>query len=314
MSMNKKGLSSFFSFTMRLILFSYICFITIFDIYYYYLILSHDIVYGHVVGWSAILIFLYIVPINMVAVALLHYFKIERRILYNLYYTLSYVLLPIIISTLWNYFYSYNTVNEYLILFILQNIIIICWYFINRRGKNADIPTYKTSKLVYAIYIIVTFVVILLPDVFKKEHTAATLIKDAKCIDSIIIVPPDEEADINRLQLRGLTMEQVKKLYGDYDAEVCNVCIETPEALPKENLEDIFIKSDYSLVVVICYWGREDESKRLLKSNDYLWDSPNPHDSLGMCLKVSFVEYNGKKIVYDAIQSKTIVNDILSIR
>ena len=123
--MNKKALSSFFSFTMRLILFSYICFITIFDIYYYYLILSHDIVYGHVVGWSAILIFLYIVPINMVAVALLHYFKIERRILYNLYYTLLYVLLPIIISTLWNYFYSYNTVNEYLILFILQNILFL---------------------------------------------------------------------------------------------------------------------------------------------------------------------------------------------
>ena len=57
----------------------------------------------------------------------------------------------------------------------------------------------------------------------------------------------------------------------------------------------------------------EDESKRLLKSNDYLWDSPNPHDSLGMCLKVSFVEYNGKKIVYDAIQTETTVDDILAI-
>ena len=313
MSINKKALSSFFSFTMRLILFSYICFITIFDIYYYYLILSHDIVYGHVVGWSAILIFLYIVPINMVAVALLHLFKIERRILYNLCYALLYVLLPIIISTLWNYFYSYNTVNEYLILFILQNIIIICWYFIKRRGKNADIHTHKTSKLVYAIYIIVTFVVILLPDVFKKEHTAATLIKDAKCIDSISIVPPDEEADINRLQLRGLSMEQVKKLYGDFDAQVYNVCIDSPQCLPNENLDDIFVKSDYSMVVTICYWGREDKGKKLLKSNDCLWNYQNPQDSLGMCLKVSFVKYKGENIVYDAIQTETTVDDILAI-
>ena len=68
------------------------------------------------------------------------------------------------------------------------------------------------------------------------------------------------------------------------------------------------------MVVTICYWGREDKGKKLLKSNDCLWNYQNPQDSLGMCLKVSFVKYKGENIVYDAIQTETTIDDILSIR
>ena len=91
----------------------------------------------------------------------------------------------------------------------------------------------------------------------QPEKSAKKWVKEAKCIDSVKIVSPHIWADIETFKIKGFTLQQVKKLYGNYNYIVYeNIKINGPEDIPDEDFSSDFVKSDYPTVISVYDWFR----------------------------------------------------------
>ena len=76
-------------------------------------------------------------------------------------------------------------------------------------------------------------ILLLLTACTQPEKSAKQWVEEAKCVDSVKIVSPNRWADIETFKIKGFTLQQVKKLYGDYNYTVYeNVKIYGPEDIP----------------------------------------------------------------------------------
>jgi len=139
----------------------------------------------------------------------------------------------------------------------------------------------------------------------QPEKSAKKWMEEAKCVDSVKIVSPHRWADIETFKIKGFTLQQVKKLYGDYNYIVYeNIKINGPEDIPDEDFSSDFVKSDYPTVISVYDWFRHPKISKMYPKVNNIWDLFNHNDSLGMCMRVYFVEYEGKQIVFDAFQTE----------
>ena len=138
----------------------------------------------------------------------------------------------------------------------------------------------------------------------QPEKSAKKWVEEAKCIDSVKIVSPHRWADIETFKIKGFTLQQVKKLYGDYNYTVYeNVKIYGPEDIPDSDFSRYFKESDYPVVISVYDWFRHPKISKMYPKVNNIWDLSNYDGYLGMCMRVYFVEYEGKLIAFDAFQN-----------
>ena len=138
----------------------------------------------------------------------------------------------------------------------------------------------------------------------QPEKSAKKWVEEAKCIDSVKIISPHRWADIETFKIKGFTLQQVKKLYGDYNyTEYENVKIYGPEDIPDMNFSHYFKESDYPVVISIYDWFRHPKISKMYPKVNELWKLRYHKGSLGMCLRVYFVEYEGKLIAFESFQT-----------
>ncbi len=63
-------------------------------------------------------------------------------------------------------------------------------------------------------------ILLLLTACTQPEKSVKKWVEEAKCVDSVKIVSPHRWADIETFKIKGFTLQQVKKLYGDYNYTV----------------------------------------------------------------------------------------------
>lgn len=104
------------------------------------------------------------------------------------------------------------------------------------------------------------------------EKSAKKWKEEAKCVDFVRIAPQNRYADIDYLQLKGLTLQDVEKLYGHYNYAP----LENAKFDNSETVEDLllclpryFTKSDYPVVISNYDWFRHPKiSKMYQKVNE----------------------------------------------
>ena len=155
-----------------------------------------------------------------------------------------------------------------------------------------------------AIFIIL----LLLTACTQPEKSAKKWVKEAKCVDSVKIVGQNRYADINDFQVKGLTLQDIEKLYGHYNyAPLEHTKFDKPLDVEKDDLllflHHYFKESDYPVVISVYDWFRHPKINKMYPKINTIIDVSNHNGSLGMCMRVYFVEYEDKQIVFDAFQT-----------
>lgn len=144
-----------------------------------------------------------------------------------------------------------------------------------------------------------------------SDFPAKKWVEEAKPLDSIHVVSPEEYADIEKLQLRGLTLEQVELLYGKHHWDgINNLNVNSPEEMPEYlidnyNLIAYFKESDYPINISSFTWFRRDSTRKLFcqTNDDKQIEKAYQNKNLGQCLEIFFVKYDNKLIAFDAHQT-----------
>jgi len=142
----------------------------------------------------------------------------------------------------------------------------------------------------------------------QPEKSVKKWVEEAKCVDSVKIVGQNRYADINDFQVKGLTLQDIEKLYGHYNyAPLEHVKFDKPIDVEMDFsllfLANHFIKSDYPVVISVYDWFRHPKISKMYPKVNNIWDLSNYDGYLGMCMRVYFVEYEGKLIAFDAFQN-----------
>lgn len=140
----------------------------------------------------------------------------------------------------------------------------------------------------------------------SNPNTIEKMIANAKCVDSIKVVPQNEYAVTKDFQIRGLTLSDVKRLYGNtYFVGYENVNVSDLNSdISGYYFTDIFKEEDFPLNVSLYYWIRNARTLELMDKVEDVSQLLDYKGDLGMCLSVYFVKYNNELIAIDAIQSK----------
>jgi hypothetical protein len=135
-------------------------------------------------------------------------------------------------------------------------------------------------------------ILLLLTACTQPEKSAKKWVEEAKCVDSVKIVGQNRYANINDFQVKGLTLQDIEKLYGHYNyAPLEHVKFDKPEI------------SDYPVVISVYDWFRHPKINKMYPKVNNIWDLSNYDGYLEMCMRVYFVEYEGKLIAFDAFQN-----------
>ena len=137
-----------------------------------------------------------------------------------------------------------------------------------------------------------------------SDFPAKKWVEEAKCVDSIKIVPPNKFALTKDLQIKGLTLQQVEQLYGKrYFAFYENVKISSPTSLEGEDFSDNFSESDFLIEISVYHWIRDTTVLRKIEEKGSI---PNAifdyKGDLGLCLRIYFVKYNNHQIAFEGWQ------------
>ncbi len=142
----------------------------------------------------------------------------------------------------------------------------------------------------------------------QPDKSAKKWVEEAKCVDSVKIVGQNRYANINDFQVKGLTLQDIEKLYGHYNyAPLEHAKFDKPLDVEKDDLllflHHYFKKSDYPVVISVYDWFRHPKINKMYPKINTIIDVSNHNGSLGMCMRVYFVEYEDKQIVFDAFQT-----------
>jgi hypothetical protein len=142
----------------------------------------------------------------------------------------------------------------------------------------------------------------------QPEKSAKKWVEEAKCVDSVKIVGQNRYANINDFQVKGLTLQDIEKLYGHYNyAPLEHAKFDKPLDVEKDDLllflHHFFKESDYPVVISVYDWFRHPKINKMYPKINTIIDVSNHNGSLGMCMRVYFVEYEDKQIVFDAFQT-----------
>ena len=149
-------------------------------------------------------------------------------------------------------------------------------------------------------------ILLLLTACTQPEKSAKKWVEEAKCVDSVKIVGQNRYANINDFQVKGLTLQDIEKLYGHYNyALIENATFDKPEIVEDIllNLPHHFKESDYPVVISVYDWFRHPKINKMYPKVNNIWDLSNYDGYLGMCMRVYFVEYEDKLIAFDAFQN-----------
>ena len=149
------------------------------------------------------------------------------------------------------------------------------------------------------------------------------MIMNAKCVDSIEMIPPTVYADCD--ELVGCSLQQIKQIYGDYDLvftshwEMKSLNDDDPEY----EFSRIFSESDLPVVITAYDWIRDQSIKDRLKYSirdisvsDRMQDDEIVRDlkyktivdminsdiDMGKCMRIFFVKYKNQEIAFDGAQ------------
>lgn len=142
----------------------------------------------------------------------------------------------------------------------------------------------------------------------QPEKSVKKWVEEAKCVDSVKIVGQNRYANINDFQVKGLTLQDIEKLYGHYNyAPLEHAKFDKPLDVEKDDLllflHHYFKESDYPVVISVYDWFRHPKINKMYPKINTIIDVSNHNGSLGMCMRVYFVEYEDKQIVFDAFQT-----------
>ncbi|MBO5632990.1 MAG: hypothetical protein J5965_28360 [Aeriscardovia sp.] len=142
----------------------------------------------------------------------------------------------------------------------------------------------------------------------QPDKSAKKWVEEAKCVDSVKIVGQNRYANINDFQVKGLTLQDIEKLYGHYNyAPLEHAKFDKPLDVEKDDLllflHHYFKESDYPVVISVYDWFRHPKINKMYPKINTIIDVSNHNGSLGMCMRVYFVEYEDKQIVFDAFQT-----------
>ena len=142
----------------------------------------------------------------------------------------------------------------------------------------------------------------------QPDKSAKKWVEEAKCVDSVKIVGQNRYANINDFQVKGLTLQDIEKLYGHYNyAPLEHAKFDKPLDVEKDDLllflHHYFKESDYPVVISVYDWFRHPKINKMYPKINTIIDVSNHNGSLGMCMRAYFVEYEDKQIVFDAFQT-----------
>ena len=142
----------------------------------------------------------------------------------------------------------------------------------------------------------------------QPDKSAKKWVEEAKCVDSVKIVGQNRYANINDFQVKGLTLQDIEKLYGHYNyAPLEHAKFDKPLDVEKDDLllflHHYFKESDYPVVISVYDWFRHPKINKMYPKINTIIDVSNHNGSLRMCMRVYFVEYEDKQIVFDAFQT-----------
>ncbi len=151
-------------------------------------------------------------------------------------------------------------------------------------------------------------ILLLLTACTQPEKSVKKWVEEAKCVDSVKIVGLNRYADINDFQVKGLTLQDIEKLYGHYNyAPLEHTKFDKPLDVEEDDLllflDQHFKESDYPVVISVYDWFRHPKINKMYPKVNNIWDLSNYDGYLGMCMRVYFVEYEGKLIAFDAFQN-----------
>lgn len=140
----------------------------------------------------------------------------------------------------------------------------------------------------------------------SNPNTIEKMRANAKCVDSIKAVPQNVYAGIKDLQIKGLSLSDVKCLYGEtyfVGYEDVNVT-DINSDISGFYFNKYFEEGDFPLNVSLYYWVRDPKTLDLMNKTRNVMQLYDIKSDLGMCLSVYFVKYNNDLIAFDAFQLK----------